>query len=198
MISVYNAARSETVQQLQKKKRSLHILQTTMLVILIILRLNCLVLNGLYYAEFDDSDKNNILYITTNVTQISLVLLDFTIYIIFVRLYYHFLQTKRKVMQEKLIRWKCKNTMHVVGVAALVFLEIWRTITKILTAQGTFFDESIEYDQDDFFMSLIDFGTASVIDFFVGITIFILIWSKNMQFVTKNRTASGHDKDRFS
>ena len=196
MISVYNAARSETVQQLQKKKRSLHILQTTMLVILIILRLNCLVLNGLYFAKFDD--KNNILYITTNVTQISLVLLDFTIYIIFVRLYYHFLQTKRKVMQEKLIRWKCKNTMHVVGVAALVFLEIWRTITKILTAQGTFFDESIEYDQDDFFMSLIDFGTASVIDFFVGITIFILIWSKNMQFAAKNRTASGHDKDRFS
>jgi hypothetical protein len=88
--------------------------------------------------------------------------------------------------------------MHVVGVAALVFLEIWRTITKILTAQGTFFDESIEYDQDDFFMSLIDFGTASVIDFFVGITIFILIWSKNMQFAAKNRTASGHDKDRFS
>jgi len=167
-----------------------------MLVILIILRLNCLVLNGLYFAKFDD--KNNILYITTNVTQISLVLLDFTIYIIFVRLYYHFLQTKRKVMQEKLIRWKCKNTMHVVGVAALVFLEIWRTITKILTAQGTFFDESIEYDQDDFFMSLIDFGTASVIDFFVGITIFILIWSKNMQFAAKNRTASGHDKDRFS
>jgi|LauGreDrversion4_2_1035121.scaffolds.fasta_scaffold264517_1 hypothetical protein len=196
MISVYNAARSETVQQLQKKKRSLKILQTTMLVILIILRLNCLVLNGLYFAKFDD--KNNILYITTNVTQISLVLLDFTIYIIFVRLYYHFLQTKRKVMQEKLIRWKCKNTMHVVGVAALVFLEIWRTITKILTAQGTFFDESIEYDQDDFFMSLIDFGTASVIDFFVGITIFILIWSKNMQFAAKNRTASGHDKDRFS
>ncbi len=198
MISVYNAARSETVQQLQKKKRSLHILQTTMLVILIILRLNCLVLNGLYYAEFDDSDKNNILYITTNVTQISLVLLDFTIYIMFVSLYHHFLQTKRKVMQEKLIRWKCKNTMHVVGVAALVFLEIWRTITKILTAQGTFFDKSIELDQDDFFMSLIDFGTASVIDFFVGITIFILIWSKNMQFAAKNRTASGHDKDRFS
>ena len=197
MISVYNAARSETVQQLQKKKRSLKILQTTMLVILIILRLNCLVLNGLYFAKFDD--KNNILYITTNVTQISLVLLDFTIYIIFVSLYHHFLQTKRKVMQEKLIRWKCKNTMHVVGVAALVFLEIWRTMTKILTAQGTFFDKSSKkLDEDDFYMSLIDFGTASVIDFFVGITIFILIWSKNMQFAAKNRTASGHDKDRFS
>ena len=87
--------------------------------------------------------------------------------------------------------------MHVVGVLLLVILEVCRTVTKILTAQGILLDETLDSGQYDFFRSLIDFGISSVIDFFVGMTIFILIWSKNMQFV-KARTISSNDQDLFN
>ena len=87
--------------------------------------------------------------------------------------------------------------MHVVGVSSLVILEVCRTVTKILTAQGILLDKTPDSGQQDFFRSLIDFGISSVIDFFVGMTIFILIRSKNMQFV-KTRTTSSNHKDLFN
>jgi hypothetical protein len=48
-------------------------------------------------------------------------------------MYAHFLKVKRNAMQEKLIQWKFKNTMHVVGIIGLVLLNFARTIFDIIT-----------------------------------------------------------------
>jgi len=45
----------------------------------------------------------------------------------------HFLRSKKRALEEKMINWKCKNTMHVIGVLVLVFLDFSRTIIEVIS-----------------------------------------------------------------
>ena len=62
----------------------------------------------------------------------------------------------------------------------MVFLDAARSVIEALTSQGFGLDEDPEeLDAEDFVRSLFYYGAASVIDFFIGMAIFYLIWSKN-------------------
>ncbi len=53
---------------------------------------------------------------------------------IFLLMYAHFLKAKKTSMKERMITWKARNTLHVVGVISLVILDIARTVVGALTA----------------------------------------------------------------
>ena len=63
----------------------------------------------------------------------SLLLVELTMICIFLKMYTHFLKVKRNAMEEKLVSWKCKNTMHVVGAIGIVILSASRSIINVLT-----------------------------------------------------------------
>jgi len=61
------------------------------------------------------------------------MLVDISMICIFLKMYIHFLKSKRRAMEEKMIKWKCKNTIHVIGVLVLVFLDLSRTIIEVIS-----------------------------------------------------------------
>ncbi len=107
------------------------------------------------------------------------MLIDFMMIAIFIRMYINFLKAKIDSMKERLVRWRCKNTMHVIGVAFLVFLDAARTTIEALTSQGFGLDDDPDkFTTRDFIRSLIEYAASSLIDFLIAMVIFVLIWEK--------------------
>jgi hypothetical protein len=77
--------------------------------------------------------EKTILKVATILTSALLFIVDTTMMCVFLKMYAHFLKVKRNAMKEKLIQWKFKNTMHVVGIIGLVLLNFARTIFDIIT-----------------------------------------------------------------
>jgi len=61
------------------------------------------------------------------------MVVDISMICIFLKMYMHFLRSKKRALEEKMINWKCKNTMHVIGVLVLVFLDFSRTIIEVIS-----------------------------------------------------------------
>ena len=86
-----------------------------------------------FKLEHISDTKKTILKVATILTSALLFIVDTTMMCVFLKMYAHFLKVKRNAMQEKLIQWKFKNTMHVVGIIGLVLLNFARTIFDIIT-----------------------------------------------------------------
>lgn len=91
-----------------------------------------------------------------------------------------FIKNKKKSMQEKLIVWKFKHSLVIIGVYFIVALNVARTITRILTMQGFLFDtDRYNFSMDDLERSMYDYGVSSLADFVTSIAILRLIYVKN-------------------
>ena len=107
-------------------------------------------------------------------------MIDFIMTVIFTVMFVHFIKNKKKSMNDRLARWKCKHTLSVIMVFSLVLLSVARTVVKVITMHGFLGDtHPNDYTEEDYKRALYDYGFSSFTDFVISMAILRLIFVKN-------------------
>ena len=129
MINVYNIARCESVQELQLRNKRVNWLSCGVMTVMIVTQLSNILLDvTLFFIEMygkercKDLDKDHedckklekieSSYIIVYKVIVGMrLLVDAVMFTVFTLMFISFIKNKRKAMNDKLIKWKCKHTM---------------------------------------------------------------------------------------